>query len=225
MALSAADARLALVAVTSTGVAEVEGLLGQFDGSPERVRAALFETVPAAIDHYSLGSSALAVDWYDDLREEAGAPGRFTSEPVIPDRVDKVRNMLGWATEPLFAPEPNPADVALRLLPAVQYEIALPNRATLTTNVRRDPAANGWQRVASGGCKFCRMLAGRGAVYKEATAHFASHANCHCTAQPVFQGHQGVEADVVQYAASKRRGSRTEADKARVREFLAAMPD
>ena len=223
MALSAADARLALVAVTSAGVNEAGSLLGQLDGSPDQVRAALFDTIPALIDTYSLGSSALAVDWYDDLREQAGAPGRFTSEPVIPDRADKIGNMLGWATEPLYAETPNPAEVGLRLLPAVQYEIALPNRATLTTNVRRDPAANGWQRVASGGCKFCQMLAGRGAVYKQDTAHFASHPNCHCTAQPVFQGHAGVEADVVQYAASSR--NRTPADRARVREFLASMPD
>lgn len=224
MALSASDARLALVAVTTAGVAETEALLARFDGSPETVRAALFETVPEVIGYYSLGSSALAVDWYDDLREEAGASGRFTSEPVIPDRAEKVRNMLGWATQPLFDAESNVAEVGLRLLPAVQYEIALPNRTTLTTNVRRDPAANGWQRVAAGGCKFCRMLAGRGAVYrKESSARFASHTNCGCTAQPVFQGQPGEEADVVQYAASRRR--RTEADRARVREYLAAMPD
>lgn len=224
MALSPSDARLALVAVTTAGVSEVESLLGRFDGSPEQVRAAVFETVPAVIDYYTLGSSALAVDWYDDLREEAAAPGRFVSEPVIPERADKVRNMLAWATEPLFAAETDPAQVGLRLLPAVQYEIALPNRTTLTTNARRDPAANGWQRVSSGsGCKFCRMLSGRGAVYKEATAHFASHTNCHCTAQPVFQGHAGQEADVIQYVASKER--KTAADRARLREYLAALPD
>ena len=221
MPLSASDARLALIAVTSAGVAETESLLGRLVDSPEQVRSALFETVPDLIGYYSLGSSALAVDWYDDLREAAEAPGRFTSEPVIPDREDKVRDMLGWATQPLF--DGNPVEVSARLLPAVQYEIALPNRTTLTANVRRDPAANGWQRVAAGGCKFCQMLAGRGAVYKQDTAHFASHPNCHCTAQPVFQGHAGEEANVVQYAASKRR--RTEADRARVREYLASMPD
>ena len=216
MALSAPDARLALVAVTSAGVTEAETLLGRLDGSPDQVRAALFDTVPALIDHYSLGSSALAVDWYDDLREEAGAPGRFTSEPVIPDRVAKVGNMLGWATEPLYAATPDPAQVGLRLLPAVQYEIALPNRETLTTNVRRDPAANGWRRVASGsGCRFCRMLTGRDVLYrKESTARFASHTNCSCTAQPVFQGQGGEEASVLQYVQSERK-SRWSAEKRR----------
>ena len=222
MALSAADARLALVAVTSAGVGEVETLLGQFDGSPDQVRAALFETVPAAIDHYSLGSSALAVDWYDDLRDEAGASGRFTSEPVIPDRAEKVRNMLGWATQPLFAPVPDVAAVGLRLLPAVQYEIALPNRTTLTTNVRRDPAANGWQRVAAGGCKFCRYLADRGVKYSRDTAHFASHPNCHCTAQPVFQGQPGEEASVLQYVMSSRRDGRTQKQKDAITDALNA---
>jgi len=224
VALSASDARLGLVAVTSAGVADVTELLGRLEGvSPDQVRAALFEAVPAVIGHYALGSSALAVDWYDDLREAAGAPGTFTSEPVIPDRAAKVGNMLGWATDPLYAEVPDIAEVGLRLLPSVQAEIALPNRATLTTNVRRDPAANGWQRVAAGGCKFCRFLAGRGAVYKQDTAHFASHPNCHCTAQPVFHGQPGEEASVLQYVASKRREGRTPEQRKAINDALREM--
>jgi hypothetical protein len=105
----------------------------------------------------------------------------------------------------------------------VQLETARPYRETITTNRRRDPQAAGWRRVAEGGCKFCRMLAGRGEVYKADTARFASHPNCHCTAQPVFKGEPAPEADVIQYVASKRRT--TEADRARVREYLAGMDD
>ena len=41
--------------------------------------------------------------------------------------------------------------------------------------------------VASGGCRFCSMLAGRGEVYRADTARFASHPNCHCTAAPVMK--------------------------------------
>ena len=68
------------------------------------------------------------------------------------------------------------------------------------------------------------MLASRGAVYKEETAHFASHTHCHCTASPVFRGGDaGPEANVVQYVASKRRP--TARDRARVREYLASLPD
>ena len=224
MALSASDARLALVAVTTTGVTEAQSLLTQFEGTPDQIRAAVFESMPAVIGHYSLGSSAIAADWYDDLREAAGAPGNFTSEPVIPDRADKVRNMLGWATEPLYAAVPDISEVALRLLPNVQAEIASPNRATLTTNVRRDPAANGWRRVAAGGCKFCRFLAGRGEVYrKEMSARFASHLNCNCTAQPVFQGQPGEEVGVLQYVASKRRENRTPKQRQAINDALREM--
>ena len=225
MALSASDARLALVAITSAGVADVESLLGQLEGaSPDQVRAALFEATPAIIGQYSLGSSALAADWYDDLRAEAGAPGAFTSEPVIPNRADKVGNMLGWATDPLYAAIPDVGEVALRLLPSVQAEIALPNRATLTTNVRRDPDANGWRRIAEGGCKFCRFLAGRGEVYhKESSARFASHPNCNCTAQPVFHGQPGEEVSVLQYVASKRRENRTPEQRKAINDALRAM--
>ena len=64
------------------------------------------------------------------------------------------------------------------------------------------------------------MLASRGAVYHEESAHFASHTHCHCTAQPVFKGSRvGPEASVMQYVASKRRP--TARDRARVRAYLA----
>lgn len=50
-----------------------------------------------------------------------------------------------------------------------------------------DPRARGWGRVTSGkACKFCSMLAGRGAVYSEATVDFQAHDGCHCTAQPAY---------------------------------------
>lgn len=45
-----------------------------------------------------------------------------------------------------------------------------------------------YQRIASPtACKFCRMLAGRGAVYRLETAGFRAHGNCGCTAEPVVQ--------------------------------------
>jgi hypothetical protein len=50
-----------------------------------------------------------------------------------------------------------------------------------------DPGASGWQRTGSGtSCTFCRMLIGRGGVYSEATADFASHDHCNCSATPAW---------------------------------------
>lgn len=218
---TASESRRALTLVTGAAVATVQRLLGSLTGSPEAQRADLLEAVPEILGYYTLGSAALAADFYDDERERAGARGRFTAEPVVPDRARKIGNAIAWATEPLFAP--GEETVADRLAPVVQMETARPYRDTITTNRERDPEAVGWRRIAEGGCKFCRMLAGRGAVYKHDTARFASHTNCHCTAQPVFKGEPGDEADVVQYVASKRR--KTEADRARVRAYLADMDD
>lgn len=218
---TARESRAALTLVTGAAVSAVTRLLGSLSGSPDAQRADLLEAVPELIGYYTLGSSALAADFYDDSRERAGARGRFLAEPVIPDRGRKIGNAIAWATEPLFAQSDE--TVAQRLAPVVQLETARPYRDTITTNRQRDPEAVGWRRIAEGGCKFCRMLAGRGAVYKSDTAHFASHVNCHCTAQPVFRGEPGDEADVVQYVASKRR--KTEADRERVRAYLADMDD
>jgi len=221
MPLSSAEARAALVLVADSGVADVQAFLSQVDGSPSVMRSDLLDAVPTMIGYYCDGSSALAVDYYDDERESAAARKRFMAEPIVVDRGEKIGRMVAWASEPLFAPEPDKAEVALRLVPQVQKEIARPFRDTITTNSRRDPSSVGWRRVTSGtGCKFCRMLADKGAIFKEATARFAAHGHCHCSAAPVFDGHAGPEADVMQYVASQRR--RSEKDRARLREYLNA---
>jgi hypothetical protein len=61
-------------------------------------------------------------------------------------------------------------------------------RATLLGGVEDDPRARGWERIASpAACDFCLDLSGRGPVYKaEATADFAAHGGCGCTARVVY---------------------------------------
>jgi hypothetical protein len=214
---TALESRAALTVVTGAAVGAVQRLLGSLDGKPEAVRADLLGAVPEVISFYADGSSALAADFYDDERERAAARRRFLAEPVVLDRAEKIGRALAWATQPLVDGD---GDVPARLAEVVQIETARPYRDTITTNRQRDPEAVGWRRVSSGGCSFCRMLADRGAVYRSATARFASHTNCHCTAQPVFKGNDpGEEAGVVQYVASKRRP--TAKDRARVRAYLA----
>lgn len=214
---TALESRAALTVVTGAAVSAVQRLLGGLGGSPETVRSDLLGAVPEVIGYYVDGSSALAADFYDDERERASARGRFTAEPVVLDRAEKIGRAIAWATRPLVEGD---GDMAGRLAQVVQLETARPYRDTITTNRRRDPEAVGWQRVSAGGCSFCRMLASRGAVYRESTAHFASHTNCHCTASPVFRGGEtGPEASVVQYVASKRHPSAR--DRERVRAYLA----
>lgn len=60
-------------------------------------------------------------------------------------------------------------------------------RDTIAATVRADPSVRGFRRVTSGdACKFCTMLAGRGAVYSGATATFQAHDGCSCSAEPVY---------------------------------------
>lgn len=219
MAASASQVRAALSLVAEAGVERLAALLPSLSGSPDDMRGALLELTPSLIATYTDGSSALAVDWYTDLRDEAAPRRLYVAEPVVTDRAEKIGRMIAWAAEPFFAPEPDVQKVALRLLPNVQKEIARPFRDTITTNTRRDPAAHGWRRISSGsGCKFCRMLADRGAVYSGKGARFAAHENCHCSAEPAFQ--PGPAASDFQYVASQRRTS--EKDRARLREYLSA---
>lgn len=192
--------------------------LDRLAGSPEQQRAILLDAVPGVIAHYSDGSSALAADFYDDERERAAAPKLYVAEPVIIDRTVKIRNAIAWAAAPLF--EDDRATSASRIAEVVQLETARPYRDTVLTNRRRDPSAVGWRRVTSGsGCKFCRMLADKGAVYSDSTARFASHDHCGCTAQPVFStSDYGEEASVMQYMASRKK--RSQAQQERLREYL-----
>jgi hypothetical protein len=218
MAASASQVRSALNRLADYGVARLATVLPMLSGSPEAIRSDLLDLAPSVIFTYTDGSSALAADWYDDIREEASPPKLYLAEPVVADRSEKVRRMVAWASQPLFDGE-SMDKVALRLLPDVQKEIARPFRDTITTNSKRDPASVGWRRIASGqGCKFCRALSDKGAIYKESTARFAAHGNCHCSAAPVFDGQDGPEADAMQYVASQR--IRTPEEKQALRDYL-----
>lgn len=251
---TARESRAALRMVTDRAVADAQTRLRSVRGAgPEATRQALMEDIPELIDYYGLGTSALAADLYDDLRDEAGMPGLFAAEPILEEDPERVRNHLAWATAPLFDPGIL-ASVADRLARIVQPEVARPYRETVVRNTRRDPYATGWQRIAGeGACKFCAMLADRGAVYKKDTVDFAAHTSCMCSAQPVFYervfvegfhagdvysaetgryGHYAlretgkgtVEASEMQYLGSAR--SRTPEQRERLRDYLNTLyPD
>lgn len=215
--LTASDSKAALQLVTSAAVTAATMALSRLTGSPEEQRAVLLEAVPGVISYYSDGSSALAADYYDDERERAAPPKLYVAEPVILDRVVKIRSAIAWASDPLFGDDRDTA--TSRLAEVVQLETARPFRDTILTNRRRDPSAVGWRRVTNGGCKFCVMLAAKGAIFSDETARFAAHTHCKCSAQPVFSTDDfGEEASVMQYMASRRK--RTPEQQAQLREYL-----
>lgn len=210
------ESRAILQTLTGEAVATTTALSEQVAGSPEVRRAALLEVVPPIVAYFSSGSAALASDFYEEQRELADVAGGYIPELVVVDRTVKLRRAIAWATEPWFGEMD--ATVGGRLGEVVQLDVARAYRDTITGNRQNDPAAVGWRRITNGGCKFCRMLADKGAVYRQETARFAAHPNCHCTAQPVFKTDVGQEASALQYMASKR--TRTAKEKEALRSYL-----
>lgn len=212
------EARRALTLVTAKAVSDSVAVLTATLSTDD-----LLVAVPEIVGYYSVGSAALAADHYEDLRDEAGAVARFRAEPIIDERSEKIRRGILWASEPLQSFEPDSVAAAGRLAEVVQIETARPFRSTILANSERDPSSVGWRRISTDSCKFCRMLAANGAVYKQSTARFAAHTNCDCTAAPVFSDGDGPEASSIQYVASLRR--KTPAQRQALRNYLAALPD
>lgn len=211
------ESRAALQLLTGEAVSVATDLLSRVKGSPPVRRAALLDGVPEVIGYYSEGSAALAADFYDERREAAGVRAPYATELVLVERGVNIRRGIAWASSPLFEGMDDAAEQ--RLAEIVQLETARPYRDTILTNTNADPQAIGWQRITSNCCPFCTMLAARGAVYREATARFAAHPHCDCSAAPAFVGGAiGPEASVIQYQASKRK--RTPAQRADLREYL-----
>lgn len=222
--------RRGLQLVTAASIAEVEQVARAYQ-DPEEQASALFLAVPLIVSDYIDGSSALALDWYEELRDFATPSSVFVPSPVTLVREAEIGNAVAWATQPLRDLEAEALaeidaltdEMLARLTPVVQKDVAAGFWDTMTENVKEDPEAVGWQRIArEGACPFCRMLADKGAVYrKESTATFAAHTTCHCVAAPKFaNGDLGPEADVMQYLASSKR--RTPAQRAALREYLKA---
>jgi len=202
---------------------------------PGAARDALLGFVPELTRTYGDAAATVAADWYDDQRAAAGATGRYRAQLASPASADRVQQRVRYGAGHLFTP--NPEQTLVFLDSAVQGYVAQPGRLTIRDSALADPAAAGWQRVTQpNSCKFCRMLAGRGGVYKRETATFASHDDCNCAAVPSWDP-DAPEVGVEQYQASVRiqdlrdraaEGSQEaqrqlDAHRSRVREFVADM--
>lgn len=147
----------------------------------------LNDLLPAVGDEFGYAAGSLAADYYDETRLRKGARGRFVAEQAEPVDLERWQALAAWGVKPLYGKVPDLVAALVLLQGGLQRSVANQYRDTITANSVRDKAAVGWQRVGSGRCDFCRMLIGRGAVYREATADFESHDHCGCSAEPVFR--------------------------------------
>jgi hypothetical protein len=172
---------------------------------PSRLRSSMpdwFAAVQAIVDQYAQASAALSAEFYDAQRDAAGVPGSFTVPIADPPPEERTEASLRWATKDVWERDPEvatpaqlePLDVRLdraekKAEAVTQKLVADTGRETVLGAVRNDRQATAWARTASlGACAFCRILAIRGAVFKQDTVGFRAHDGCHCMTIPVFVG-------------------------------------
>lgn len=193
-------------------------------GSADQMRDAFAVALPGLVEQYGSAAATLGADWYDEIRELAGAPGRFRAVPIsLPDQ-GRLDALVGVGTQPLFPKDPElaPDPVTAKVLVDGSFQrlVADMDRDTVRGSLILDPQARGWARQTTGAsCDFCVTLAGRGSVYAARTAAFSSHDNCDCIAVPVFGGDA---RPVEPYVPSPKLKTQDQRDKnnRRLREYL-----
>lgn len=225
MATSPSAARSALVLVTGAAVADLLDVAAAV--APEESVGAAVTALPLVVPAYYDAAGSLAVDWYEELREESAPSTRYTPAIQGAATTDWIeREVARYADSVGGITELTRAAILAELVALAEKEATRGFTTTVTGNTVRDPHALGWSRVASAGaCRFCLMLAGKRTLYRsEQAARFGAHTNCHCAARPEFRGGKhGEEASVMQYRASARRASTPEKQaerNAKVREYL-----
>ncbi len=238
MATAPEKVRRALLRVTGAAQRELRVVAQQAPPEPAQWRASLFAAAPLILGEYAPASATLATDWFEEIRQESDARRAFTPTPRLRLTDDDVAATVARATGRLREVETDIQEELDRLTAEAMRDlegemeklVATGFWDTITENSKDDPESVGWRRFARPeACKFCLMLAARGAVYTESTARFAAHGavmrdgrkggNCMCLAGPAFASEADlVEASPVQYLASSRK--RSAADRARLREYL-----
>lgn len=219
MATSAEVVRAQLAIVTATAAAELSNAVAGV--ALERQAEAAMSAVGLLVPGYYDAAGSLAVAWYDEIRDES-RPTTIYAPAIIGDpTTDWIEREAEKFAQSLEGDlESEMARMLDELARLTEKEVARGFRDTITGNTHQDEDAIGWSRVArTGACRFCLMLADKGAVYSEDTANFAAHTNCNCATRPEFEnGDHGPEADVMQYVASLKR--RTPAQQYLLKKYL-----
>ncbi|AWT42561.1 MULTISPECIES: hypothetical protein [Streptomyces] len=160
--------------------------------------------VRSLVDQYGAAAASLAANAFEDQRDAAGIRRRAVVRTAGTPPEDKVEASLRWALKDIW--DGGDLEAAHRKAEGVAQKLVLDQgRETLRQAVRQDREAVAYARAAAlGACAFCKLMASRGAVYKnagtagrDADERFSGdasvvkfHDNCHCTIVPVFRGQQ-----------------------------------
>lgn len=144
---------------------------------------ALHDLLPAIVREYGAAGAAMAAEFYDLRREEAGARGHYFAEPIPAD--DRgAHALIGSA----LARAKDDDGLKRLILGGIQRRIADHVRLTTANNSVRDPASQGWVRTLDAdGCKsgWCDQYVD-GEVRTVEGYDFDAHDFCKCDVETVF---------------------------------------
>jgi hypothetical protein len=133
---------------------------------PAVIRDELLSFFPDLLQSYGDTAAVLGADWYDLLRDVPSSARAFDAVIAGVTPVEQAEQTARWGIAPLFTE--NPDDALARLLGATHRLVLQPGRDSIWDSAQMDSFRTGVARVPSGTttCKFCVMLASRGAVYQ-----------------------------------------------------------
>lgn len=161
-------------------------LAGQKD--PDVAKAQLIAGLRPMVKVYGMASLAVATNWYDDTRRQAGVKGRYRAlAPPPPDEEDDddgIDELVGWGLSPVYSDDPDWALAGVLLTGGVQRRVLAPARESTKLNSVRDPQSKGWKRDGEGKCDYCRERIDSGVIFRD--GELACHDRCGCQAVPAW---------------------------------------
>lgn len=182
------------LALRKTTIAQMEQVWPALDWADlDKTYPGFAAEVAALVSKNRRTSSGLAAAYLRAFRVASGLSGdvRIVVPPMAPEQFTtslRVTSLVAAKKSAANLVDPRVAMTnALTLAAGEMVRLVLNGgRETVNQTIRNDSAARGWMRVlGTGGCDFCKDLAGR--VYPRDNADFEAHGKCGCTSEPVYR--------------------------------------
>lgn len=212
--MQVSEYRLANQELVRLALSDLDSFVGSLNlnGDPTAVKAALLEFFPELVSVYGSTAAVLGADFYDMLRSVPPSSASFRAASAQPVAKAQADGAVGYAVAALFQSEPDTSAVRGRLAGASQRLVWSPFRETVFNAAANDPVRTGVARVPAGSttCRWCTMLASRGAVYRSKSSagdERRFHDHCDCMTVVARSADDYPDGyDVEQYRALYRAG-------------------
>lgn len=207
--------RAAQLAVRARSLQGLIGLWKAVDVTNLADTIDVFSQAAALLAGQSFDQSALvATRYFESFRAAEAIPG--AARAIVAQRPTQIimsGQLRGAALKGILDGRSAGMDITraktnglVRVVGQMAKMVLAGGRMTITGSVQNDRQALGWARVTSGDpCTFCRMLAGRGPVYKsQKSADFEAHDHDGCTPEPVYDRGEIHLGPVAQSATYKK---------------------